>query len=219
LARVKLRQRQAEELDSEERTLFMQLSGAFQILLAEEKQEGRQEGKQEEGANLVMRQLARRVGQISSDLEAQIRGSDLTQIEDLGEALLDFKNVSDLINWLPSTQSPLRERVSELVYDALAKVKLRQRQAEELDSEERTLYIQLSGAFQIRLAEEKQEGKLEGRQEEGVNLVMRQLARRVGHISPDLEAQIRGLDLTQIENLGEALLDFEHVSDLVNWLP
>jgi hypothetical protein len=34
----------------------------------------------------------------------------------------------------------------------------------------------------------------------------------------DLEAQIKALPLVQIEELGEALLDFSQMSDLVAWL-
>jgi Domain of unknown function (DUF4351) len=36
--------------------------------------------------------------------------------------------------------------------------------------------------------------------------------------SIDLEAQIKSLPLVQLEELGEALLDFSQMSDLVAWL-
>jgi hypothetical protein len=36
--------------------------------------------------------------------------------------------------------------------------------------------------------------------------------------SIDLEAQIKALPLVQLEELGEALLDFSQMSDLVAWL-
>ncbi len=58
------------------------------------------EGKQEEAANLVLRQLNRRLGQISESVSEQIRQLPVEQIEDLGEALLDFENEADLLNWL-----------------------------------------------------------------------------------------------------------------------
>ena len=63
-----------------------------------------------------------------------------------------------------------------------------------------------------------QEGLQEGRQEEGVNLILRQLARRVGSLPPEIETQIRGLSLAKIEDLGEALLDFSDLSELIAWL-
>ncbi|MGF1492070.1 MAG: DUF4351 domain-containing protein [Microcoleaceae cyanobacterium] len=49
---------------------------------------------------MVLRLLRRRVGEIGSDLETVIRGLSTTQLEDLGEALLDFTDLSDLVNWL-----------------------------------------------------------------------------------------------------------------------
>jgi predicted transposase YdaD len=51
-----------------------------------------------------------------------------------------------------------------------------------------------------------------------LTLVLRQLARRVGEISPEAEAQVRSLSLIQLEALGEALLDFSQPSDLRDWL-
>jgi predicted transposase YdaD len=44
------------------------------------------------------------------------------------------------------------------------------------------------------------------------------LKRRVGNVSIDLESQIKTLPLAQLEELGEALLDFSQMDDLVNWL-
>jgi predicted transposase YdaD len=59
-----------------------------------------------------------------------------------------------------------------------------------------------------------QEGEHRGEQ----TLVFRQLTRCIGSISPEQETQIRSLSLTQLEELGEALLDFTQPSDLEDWL-
>jgi hypothetical protein len=40
----------------------------------------------------------------------------------------------------------------------------------------------------------------------------------VNPIAPHLATQIRSLSLTQLEELGEALLDFSELADLENWL-
>jgi Domain of unknown function (DUF4351) len=40
----------------------------------------------------------------------------------------------------------------------------------------------------------------------------------VGFISMDLETQVRTLPLAQLEELGEALLDFSSLTDLESWL-
>jgi predicted transposase YdaD len=58
----------------------------------------------------------------------------------------------------------------------------------------------------------------EGRAEEAQTLVMRQLVRRVGVVPSVTETRIRGLSLSQVENLAEALLDFSSVDDLEMWL-
>jgi predicted transposase YdaD len=59
---------------------------------------------------------------------------------------------------------------------------------------------------------------VEGRQEEGLNFVLRQLNRRIGQITPEVDSQVRSLSLSKLESLGEALLDFSELSDLPEWL-
>jgi Domain of unknown function (DUF4351) len=58
----------------------------------------------------------------------------------------------------------------------------------------------------------------EGMQQEAVSLIMRQLTRRVGALAPQLQQRIQGLSVAQLEDLGEALLDFTSVADLEAWL-
>ena len=58
----------------------------------------------------------------------------------------------------------------------------------------------------------------EGRREEALSLVLRQLGRRVGGLDQTVEAQIRQLSVAELEDLGEALLDFSQVSDVIGWL-
>jgi predicted transposase/invertase (TIGR01784 family) len=58
------------------------------------------------------------------------------------------------------------------------------------------------------------EGAVKGEQA----LILRQLTRCIGTIAPETEAQIKALSLTQLEELGEALLDFSQPSDLESWL-
>jgi Domain of unknown function (DUF4351) len=68
------------------------------------------------------------------------------------------------------------------------------------------------------LEEGRREGRQEGKQDQSVSLVLRLLLRQIGGLSPEAEAQVRGLTLLQLEMLGEALLDFSQPSDLENWL-
>jgi Domain of unknown function (DUF4351) len=100
--RVILEAREIRE--QEEEDLMMQLSPLFleKLQAAEQrgKIDGRQEGKTEEGQALILRQLKRRVGIISIDLETRIKTLALAQLEELGEALLDFSSIADLEFWL-----------------------------------------------------------------------------------------------------------------------
>jgi predicted transposase/invertase (TIGR01784 family) len=76
--------------------------------------------------------------------------------------------------------------------------------------------------YQEALEEGREEGIAEGEQtgavREARSLILRQLSRRVGTLSADVEAQVQALALSQLEALGEALLDFAELDDLVGWL-
>ena len=64
----------------------------------------------------------------------------------------------------------------------------------------------------------KAEGVNEGRQAEGQSLILRQLSRRFGLLPPEVSAAVTALPLVKLEDLGEALLDFTEVANLINWL-
>lgn len=55
---------------------------------------------QKEAFQLISRQFKRRFGDIDASLVEQVRNLSAEQLEDLGEALLDFSEVADLIAWL-----------------------------------------------------------------------------------------------------------------------
>ncbi len=50
------------------------------------------------------------------------------------------------------------------------------------------------------------------------DLIVRLIKKKLGNISPEIETQVRELDIEQIEALGEDLLDFSTVEDLQAWL-
>ena len=57
-----------------------------------------------------------------------------------------------------------------------------------------------------------------GIQQGQASMVMRLLKHKFGEIDSDVEAKIQKLSSPQLEDLSEALLDFEQVSDLIAWL-
>ena len=62
------------------------------------------------------------------------------------------------------------------------------------------------------------EGQEEGRQSEAVQLICRQLHRRIGGLTEAQHEQIKALPVEPLEDLGEALLDFATAADLDTWL-
>ena len=62
------------------------------------------------------------------------------------------------------------------------------------------------------------EGRAEGRTVEGKTLVLKQLTRKLGSLSPVLTIKVSALNLEELEALGEALLDFTSIEDLESWL-
>jgi predicted transposase YdaD len=82
---------------------MMRESVIYQEILAEGEQRGEQRGREEgrkvEGQLLIVRQLTRRVGELPQEVIEQIQSLSLEQLENLGEALLDFQAIADLETW------------------------------------------------------------------------------------------------------------------------
>jgi predicted transposase/invertase (TIGR01784 family) len=81
---------------------IMKESVIYQDIQATSEAKGIQTGIQQGEANLVLRQLHRRIGDIPQYISDKIRGLSVEQLENLGEALLDFNTESDLSLWLAS---------------------------------------------------------------------------------------------------------------------
>lgn len=63
-------------------------------------EKGLEKGVEKGERFLVLRQLSYRFGKLSESTKSKIENLSLNQIEKLGEALLDFKEKSDLTKWL-----------------------------------------------------------------------------------------------------------------------
>jgi predicted transposase/invertase (TIGR01784 family) len=66
----------------------------------EAKAEGESIGETREALNLILRLLNRRIGSMSIELQERVKALPLERLENLGEALLDFTNLTDLETWL-----------------------------------------------------------------------------------------------------------------------
>jgi predicted transposase/invertase (TIGR01784 family) len=123
-ARYLLAQSQQQEMESEESSFIMNMvitimSYKFGSLSREEveamlditfqetrvyrelREEVTEGAKTEEALKLVLRQLTRRLKQeLSEEMRSQITALPLSQLEELGEALVDFEQLNDLTTWL-----------------------------------------------------------------------------------------------------------------------
>jgi predicted transposase YdaD len=64
-----------------------------------------QDIKEEEARSLILRQLNRRVGELPQEIHQRVENLSLEQLENLGEALLDFNSMTDLQAWLEEFSS------------------------------------------------------------------------------------------------------------------
>jgi predicted transposase/invertase (TIGR01784 family) len=74
------------------------------------------------------------------------------------------------------------------------------------------------GLSELKDTKVYQEGRTEGKLEGEQSVILRQLARRIGNVTPDQQDQIRALSIYQLEALAEALLGFSQPDELTNWL-
>ncbi|MEC4892252.1 MAG: DUF4351 domain-containing protein [Oscillatoria sp. PMC 1051.18] len=79
---------------------IMRESVIYQDIEAEATQKGIQQGIQREAVSFALRLLKRRIGEVKPELQAQIQELSVEQLEELGEALLDFSSEDELISWL-----------------------------------------------------------------------------------------------------------------------
>jgi predicted transposase YdaD len=62
--------------------------------------QGLQQGEKQGEANLIIRLLSKRFGNLNPNMITQIRQLEIAQLELLGEGLFDFQNLTDVDNWL-----------------------------------------------------------------------------------------------------------------------
>lgn len=65
----------------------------------------KEEARTEEAANLIIRQLSKRFGDLSEEIRSSISGLSLPVLEDLSEALLEFGSLADLHVWIEAVRN------------------------------------------------------------------------------------------------------------------
>ncbi len=150
----------------------------------------------------------------------------------LGRGETQSGAVQELLN-LPQA-NPMRQKIAELLVSWRISVEIQ----EQLKKEDQEVFMALSQVYLEWKETTKQEGRLEGlqegrleglqegrqeglqegRQEEAANLVLRLLTRKLANLSETMVKQVKKLTIPQLENLGEALLEFTQIADLETFL-
>jgi predicted transposase/invertase (TIGR01784 family) len=146
--------------------------------------------------------------------------SDLTTLTD--KWIYFIKNTSHL-ETAPDTMVAVPEiqRAFQIANDT----NLSQKDLDELQKQESWIQDQ-QGAIDLA-AQQALERGIEQGIEQGIErgmergkseLIVRNMRRLIGEISPDIQTQICELNLENLDNLGDAMFNFESVSDLLTWL-
>lgn len=67
-------------------------------------EQGLQQGLQQGVLNYTLRLLRHKFGEIDSEIEVQVRGLSAAQLQNLGEALLDFSTIAEVEKWLEGSK-------------------------------------------------------------------------------------------------------------------
>jgi Domain of unknown function (DUF4351) len=142
--------------------------------------------------------------------------SDTLWLRMMGRDNVQIRAITELTQ-LP-TDNLYRQNALELFSNL--KIILDIKQSKNTDEAE--LMVKLSPLYleQIEIATQKgqADGVVIGRVAEGQSLIIRLLTRKFGEISPETIEAIDRLTLEQLESLGDALLDFNSIEDLLAWL-
>jgi hypothetical protein len=133
----------------------------------------------------------------------------------LGKGRTQLDAIAEVLSF--DVEDPRRSSILRL----LASWKISVEVTQEFEAQEEELLMALSQAYLEWEQQTEQRGIQAGIQEgleHEKSLILRQLTRRIGPIAPSQETKIRNLSLPQLEELGEALLDFSQASDLEDWL-
>ncbi|MDZ8078959.1 MAG: DUF4351 domain-containing protein [Nostoc sp. SerVER01] len=115
------------------------------------------------------------------------------------------KQAIDELEALPSNH-PFRKATLELLYNLRQNLRVNQN----LEEGDRELIMRLQPLYQ--------QDREQAIQQSEQRLIIRLLNRRLGEIDSSNIERVQRLSIEQLEELGEALLDFSAISDLETWL-
>jgi predicted transposase/invertase (TIGR01784 family) len=140
-------------------------------------------------------------------LELPKFSKELAELETTADQWIYFIKNTSTLETVPETLSAVPEiqkafRIAR--EDNFTQEELKELQKQELWIQDQQIAIEIAREQVTKTAQ--------------LSLILRQLVRRLGTIQPETENCIRQLSVEELENLGEAVLDFNHPSDLTVWL-
>jgi hypothetical protein len=160
------------------------------------------------------------IGDLS--LPVQVARAQIAAIETASDPEARYSAKAQLVRNLYSagyTADELREAFRLIDWMMHLRLDLSQRFDAELLAYEREQQMPYVTSVE-RNAEQRglEKGREAGREEGSAAILIRILTRVCGRIPPEVESQIRQLSIEQREVLGESLLDFHTLADLLDWL-
>ncbi|NET27841.1 Rpn family recombination-promoting nuclease/putative transposase [Okeania sp. SIO1I7] len=143
----------------------------------------------------------------------------LLELESLSDKWIYFIKSAPNLEVIPESL----EEVSEI--EAALKIanraNLNNKELEEVEQQEKLMRDQ-QGQISFARNEGREEGIGIGR-EQGIGIgvvkqILRQVRRKFGEISPEVQTQIEKLSLEKLDILGEEIFDLATIADLENWL-
>ena len=132
---------------------------------------------------------------------------ELAALETTADQWIYFLKNTSTLETVPETMSAVPEIQKALRIareDNFTQEELKELQKQELWIQDQQIAIEIAREQVTKTAQ--------------LSLILRQLVRRLGTIQPETENSIRQLSVEELENLGEAVVDFNQQSDLTVWL-
>lgn len=148
---------------------------------------------------------------------------ELAELETITDKWIYFLKQTNTLETIPETMGEVPEiqkalRIANVANLSLQELEDLEKQQMFLEDQRGAILKGIEEGLQQGIEQGLQQGIEQGLQQGQVGLILRQLERRLGTISPDIQSRIRQLSLEQLENLGEAVLDFASAADLTAWL-
>ncbi len=152
---------------------------------------------------------------------------ELSALETLSDKWIYFLKSAPNLEVIPESLEEVSE--IEAALNIANKANLSNEELEELEQQEKSIRDK-KGQISLARMEGREIGREEGREigreegreigrEEGIGiLVKRQISRKFGEISPEVQNQIEQLSLEKLDILGNEIFDLATILDLENWL-